>query len=452
MSTLGIINSDPKIKELVEFAFQQENGLSVGFGSVVPNNNNDLLFLIEEDEILEFLNYALPELVVINFSDPKINIEGIINHIKNDKWILNFGIIGLFSHEKDKEEQLLRKYKAINVLTLLDNYRLRTHLVKSIQIIEQNYQIIFQREFTKNLLEGASGSFTIENDLLAVPLYSGIGATILAQRGLINPDSKMHLQLALAELIVNAIEHGNCGITYEEKTKALDEGISPVDLIAEKCKDPKINEKKVTFNWEIKPDRAIFIIHDEGKGFDVKSHIEKVTNQDKYSLHGRGIQMAASLSHELKYNSKGNQVALVINHDISVEHEVPVGFSREQTVHVKKGDIVLREGEPSDYLYYISSGTYEVIHNDRQVGSLSPQDIFMGEMSFLLNQRRSATIRATSKGKLILLTQKTFINVIREYPHYGIFLSKLIARRLVRSNEQTAAQLNNADFTSDLAT
>ncbi|GHV84810.1 cyclic nucleotide-binding protein [Spirochaetia bacterium] len=431
MSTLGIINSDPKIRQRVELAFEE-----------IPGHNYDLLFLVEEDEILEFLNYALPELVVINFSDTQINVEQIIDHIRNDKWILNFGIIGLYSHETDKEEELLRKYKAINVLTLLDNFRLRTHLVKSIQIIEQNYQIIFQREFTKNLLEGASGSFAIDNDILAVPLYSGIGSTILAQRGLINPDSKMHLQLALAELIVNAIEHGNCGISYDEKTKALEEGISPVDLIVERCKDPVVAAKKVSFLWEIKPDRSIFIIQDQGKGFDVKAHIKKVSEQDDYSLHGRGIKMAASLSSELKYNAKGNQVALIINHDTSVEHEVPVGFSREQIVNVKKGDTVLREGEPSDYLYYISSGTYEVFHNDKLVGTLSPQDIFMGEMSFLLNQRRSATIKATSSGKLILLTQKTFINVIREYPHYGIFLSKLLAKRLVRSNEQTAARLS----------
>jgi anti-sigma regulatory factor (Ser/Thr protein kinase) len=432
MSTLGIINSDPEIRKRVEFAFQQ-----------VPDHNYDLLFLSEEEEILEFLNYALPELVVINLSDPQINIEGIIGHIQNDKWILNFGIIGLFSHEQHKEEQLLKKYKAINLLTLLDNYRLRTHLVKNIQIIEENYQIIFQREFTKNLLDGASGSFTIENDLLAVPLYSGIGATILAQRGLINPDSKMHLQLALAELIVNAIEHGNCGISYDEKTKALEEGISPIDLIAEKCKDPAVSAKKVSFLWEIKQDRSFFVIHDQGKGFNVKAHLEKIAKQDEYSLHGRGIKMAASLSHEIKYNAKGNQVALIIKHDIMVEHEVPIGFSREQTVTVKKGDTVLREGEPSDYLYYISSGDYEVLHSGKPVGVLSPQDIFMGEMSFLLNQRRSATIRATSPGKLILLTQKTFITVIREYPHYGIFLSKLLAKRLVRSNEQTAARLSN---------
>ena len=66
----------------------------------------------------------------------------------------------------------------------------------------------------------------------------------------------------------------------------------------------------------------------------------------------------------------------------------------------------------------------------------------MGEMSFLLNQRRSATIKATSTGKLILLTQKTFVNVIREYPYYGVFLSKLLAKRLVRSNDQNAARIN----------
>jgi anti-sigma regulatory factor (Ser/Thr protein kinase) len=431
MGVLGVINSDSEVKKYIEGAFEQ-----------FPDHNYELSFLSKEEEILEFLNYTLPELMVINFSDKQINIEGIITHIQNDKSILNFGIIGIFSDEKDKEEDLLKKYKAVNILTLLEYYRLKSHLVKNIQIIEKNYQIIFQAEFTRNLLEGAAGSFNIENDLLAVPLYSGIGAIILAQRGLINPDSKMQIQLALAELIVNAIEHGNCGISYEEKHKALEDGISAVDLIAKKCEDPVIRAKKVTFHWEIKSDRSIFIIQDEGKGFDVKAHIEKVKNQDKLSAHGRGIKMAVKIASELKYNTKGNQAAFIVKHDPSVENDVPIGFSKEQVIIVKKGDIVLKEGDPSDYLYYISAGTYEVLHNDKPVGSLSPQDIFMGEMSFLLNQRRSATIRATSTGKLILLTQKTFVNVIREYPHYGIFLSKLLAKRIVRSNEQNAARLS----------
>jgi anti-sigma regulatory factor (Ser/Thr protein kinase) len=428
MGILGVINSDPAVKKTVETVFKADMKLQY-----------DPRFFSETEEILEFLNYDLPEIVIINFSDPSIDIEGIVSHIRDDKWILNFGILGIFSGDKETEESLLKKYKSINVLAMLDSYRLRSHLVKSIRIIEQNYQLIFQREFSRNFLDGASGSFTIENDILAIPLYAGIAATILAQRGLINPDNKMHLQLALGELIVNAVEHGNCGISYEEKTLGMENGLSVVELVAERCKDPLIRNKKVEFLWDIHPEESVFVIRDEGGGFDVKAHLKKIAAQDIMSLHGRGIRMAAAFSSELKYNEKGNKVTLILKHDASVEHEVPVGFSHEQVVNVKKGDIVLREDEPSDYLYYIVSGKYRVFHNLKQVGTLSPQDIFMGETAFLLNQRRSASVRAEGPGKLILLTRKTFVSIIREYPHYGIFLSKLLAKRLVRSNDQNAA-------------
>jgi anti-sigma regulatory factor (Ser/Thr protein kinase) len=430
MGTLGVINSDPVVKKNIEAALLTD-----------MKTRYDLRFFSDPEEILEFLSYDLPEIVIVNFSDPSIDINEIVSHIRDDKWILNFGILGIFSGDRENEESLLKKYNAVNVLAMLDDYRLRSHLVKSIRIIERNYQLIFQREFSRNFLDGVSGSFTIENDILAIPLYAGIGATILAQRGLINPDNKMHLQLALGELIVNAVEHGNCGISYAEKTQGMENGLSVVELVAERCKDPLIRNKRVEFLWDIHPDESIFVIRDEGEGFDVKAHLKKIAAQDIMSLHGRGIKMAAAFSSELKYNEKGNQVTLILKHDASVEHDVPVGFSHEQVVSVNKGDIVLREDEPSDYLYYIISGKYTVFHNLKQVGILSPQDIFMGEIAFLLNQRRSASVRAEGPGKLILLTRKTFVTIIRKYPHYGIFLSKLLAKRLVRSNDQNAALL-----------
>jgi CRP-like cAMP-binding protein len=59
-------------------------------------------------------------------------------------------------------------------------------------------------------------------------------------------------------------------------------------------------------------------------------------------------------------------------------------------------------------------------------------------MSFLLNNRRSASVRADSDGKLIKISRTSFVSVVREYPHYGIFLSKLLARKLVRANARNA--------------
>jgi CRP-like cAMP-binding protein len=93
----------------------------------------------------------------------------------------------------------------------------------------------------------------------------------------------------------------------------------------------------------------------------------------------------------------------------------------------KKGDIIFRQGDISDYIYYISSGQYSVYHNDTVVGVMTPADIFMGEMSFLLNNHRSATVIAETDGKIIKISRKSFVQSIRSYPQYGLFLSKLLA-------------------------
>jgi anti-sigma regulatory factor (Ser/Thr protein kinase) len=302
MAILGIINSDPIVQTAVENAFS-------GCKKFEPQ------FLSKKEDISEFLDYELPEIVVINLSDPGITPDIVLAHIKGDIWLSNFGIIGIFSYERDQEEALLTKYRSVNVLTLLEKSRIRSHLVKSIEIIAENYQIIFQREFTRNLMGGDTGSFTLENDILAVPLYAGIGATILSQRGCIKVDKKMHLQLALDELLINAIEHGNCGISYDEKTRAMEEGKSVVDLVMERCKKPAIQAKRVEFQWEIKDNETVFIIRDQGEGFNVRENLKKIKEQDMTSLHGRGIRLAAMFSNQLKYNKKGNQVKLIIAHD-----------------------------------------------------------------------------------------------------------------------------------------
>jgi anti-sigma regulatory factor (Ser/Thr protein kinase) len=436
MSRLGIINTDSALKDSLEAVF-----LGTEAQDDPEGEGYDLKFFTEEEDILSFVRYEFPEIVLINFSDPHIDIDGVLTRITEDSSLLNFGIVGLYQNEKNMEDRILEKYKAVNILAILDNYQVRSHILKTVQIIERNYQIIFQREFNQSLLDKVSGSFIIDNDIMAISVYAGMGAMLLSQRGLIAPAKKMSLQLALSELIVNAVEHGNCGITYDEKTAAMDKGLSVVELVAEKCRDPAIRAKRVEVLWDIGQESTSFVIRDEGKGFDVRAHLKKITAQDNLSLHGRGIKMAGMYAAELRYNDTGNQVTMVIRHDANVEQVVPVGFTRGRVMTVKKGDIVLREDEPSDYLYYIVSGSYSIYHNLKKVGVLSPQDIFMGEMAFLLNQRRSASVRADGPGKLILLTRKSFVDIIRSYPHYGIFLSKLLAKRLVRSNDRNVELL-----------
>ncbi len=427
MSLIGVISSESALNDQITDAFAAD-----------PGGKWILQFPEGKDQILEFLNFDLPEIVIVNFSERAIDLPNILEDVRKDTWLHNFGIIGLFNGEKDREELLLESLKNVNVLALIDFQRVSSHIVKLTKIIEENRQIIFQRELSDRLFEHTSGSFTIDNDPLAVSIYAGIAATTVAQRGLIDPELKMHLQLALSELIINGVEHGNCGITYEEKTASLDRGLSVVELVEEKCKYPDIAAKRVFFEWDIQPEMTTFVIRDEGDGFDVKGLSTKLKEEGEYSLHGRGILMARGIASRLTYNSKGNEVTLIIKHNRQIVQETPRGFGDSEVVETRRGDIIFREGESSDFLYYISSGQYSVFHKARHVGMLKAGDIFMGEMSFLLNNRRSATVRTEVPGKLIRISRRDFVSVIKEYPHYGIFLSKLLARKLARANSRNA--------------
>ena len=223
------------------------------------------------------------------------------------------------------------------------------------------------------------------------------------------------------ELLTNALEHGNCGISYEEKSEWLNNGGIILDLIDKKLRMPEYADRKIHIDYTIGKDKSSFTIKDDGEGFDWKSRM----TDDAPGLeeaHGRGIALSKSLVSELRYNEKGNEVSFDIQNIVNVSNTVPGIMIPFKAVEYKKYDIVCRQNEPSNDLYFIVSGRYGVYANRKLISVLSPKDMFIGEMAFLLNDRRSATIMAAEDGKLIRIPKTQFLNLIRK--HSGIKLQE----------------------------
>ena len=124
---------------------------------------------------------------------------------------------------------------------------------------------------------------------------------------------KVHiLRIALREIIINAIEHGNFNISFEEKSQLIDNDNYFVCL-AERQQDMKYRNKRVQIEYSIDPREVIYQITDEGDGFDHKRILQEETvNVTKKMLgHGRGISMAKNCFDEMNYNDKGNHVRLI---------------------------------------------------------------------------------------------------------------------------------------------
>jgi CRP-like cAMP-binding protein len=67
---------------------------------------------------------------------------------------------------------------------------------------------------------------------------------------------------------------------------------------------------------------------------------------------------------------------------------------------VPDGTVILKEGDFANQFMAIEEGTAEVTRNGEKIGELGAGDVF-GEMGLLEKERRSATVKATSRVKLI---------------------------------------------------
>jgi len=434
MSLVAVLNSQPEVLALVEKALAPDK-----------KKNFVLSAARSADEALEILSFDLPEIVLWNATDPAIDPTPVIEGLQNDSWMHNFGIVAFFDPKLATEVQVNERLRDINLVTVLPLGSLVDHLLKHLRILDANRQILVHLQLGEKEGAKTTGSFNIDNDPTVVPVYAGLAAQSLVQRGYLPALRKRDLQIALAELIQNGIEHGNCAIDSAEKAEFLARGGSVSELIRSKVEaDQGLAQKKVTLEWEIQPGATKFYVRDQGVGFDVEAYRQRMKTHKLDELSGRGIRLARSIGGKVSYNRKGNVALLQLAHEEHVERRTPRGFEADEVLVAKKGDVVFQQGELSDHVFYITSGQFGVYHEGVPVGLLTPADVFMGEMSFLMNNMRTATVICENPGRLVKIPRRSFVNTLRQYPQYGLFLAKLMARKLTQGNQERAQKALDA--------
>lgn len=117
--------------------------------------------------------------------------------------------------------------------------------------------------------------------------------------------------LGLSELMLNAVEHGNLGIGYNEKSRLIEQGTLHEE-IERLLETEEFGSRRAELLIERRDGELIFEIHDQGPGFDWRTYLE-MSPERAFDTHGRGIAMSRMISFDqLEYLGAGNQVRAVI--------------------------------------------------------------------------------------------------------------------------------------------
>ena len=150
-------------------------------------------------------------------------------------------------------------------------------------------------------------SYRLENDLAMVPSF--VDLLVYRCAGGLAPTRAMELSLALRELLINAVEHGNLGVTFEEKSRALEAG-SMSALLQERAAHPDLGQRRVTVRARVVDDVITVQIADEGEGFDLDSLADPLDLSRQLAANGRGLLLARMSVDSLEYNDIGNLVTV----------------------------------------------------------------------------------------------------------------------------------------------
>ncbi|MBF0415423.1 MAG: response regulator [Magnetococcales bacterium] len=117
--------------------------------------------------------------------------------------------------------------------------------------------------------------------------------------------------IGLREILINAVEHGNLGITYEEKG-ILNSNNKLEEEIKRRLALPENQEKHVVVLFTRKEDEISFHIRDDGSGFDSEPYLD-FNPERMLDTHGRGIAIAVKASFDdVRYLGSGNEVECTI--------------------------------------------------------------------------------------------------------------------------------------------
>lgn len=111
-------------------------------------------------------------------------------------------------------------------------------------------------------------------------------------------------------------------------------------------------------------------------------------------------------------------------------------LASEQLFH--QGDYIVRQGEQGDQLYIIASGDVEIWLNtgrkEEQV-ALGKTGDFFGEMAVLETAPRSASIRAHTPVRALVIDGDPFKAILRDRPEVALTVLRGLSQRIRRANE-----------------
>jgi len=289
MKKILVIDDEEPVREVLGVALS-ENGYSV---FEAENGRNGVQKFIEVNPDITITDVNMPEM-------SGIDVTRKIKEMRSDADVVimtGYGTEDLVIQSlRSGATNYIKKPVDFNeLMSILDSLILKRENRKRFEVLKE---IVVKEEKT----------LSIGNNIARI--WGTVNQILFNLPSKIEEISVEGLKIGLYEILVNAIEHGNLGITYEEKKESLSNNTYNT-LLKHRLEEADKAGKKVKIKSVFSRSHLQVEIEDEGNGFNYKQLSFLEEPETLLSAHGRGILLASLYFDVIEYHGRGNSVTLL---------------------------------------------------------------------------------------------------------------------------------------------
>ncbi len=150
--------------------------------------------------------------------------------------------------------------------------------------------------------------FVLPNDPSLIPLLTAQLQEHLLRMRLCDPNGRIRMGVALEEALLNGMYHGNLELSSSLRQ---DGGDAYERLAAERRRQAPYAGRRLHVHVRLDASAAVFVIRDEGPGFDVTAVPDPTDPENFVKPSGRGLLLIRTFMDEATHNATGNEITLV---------------------------------------------------------------------------------------------------------------------------------------------
>lgn len=261
------------------------------------------LFASSGEEALAIINRETPDIVLTDMLMPAAEVDGfgLVEAIRAQRPLLP--VILMTAHgSEDIAIQALRRGAA----SYVPKKALAHRLGESIQQVLSASRATRRHQQALACLTHAEFHFVLDNNPALVPAVVGYLQQARVRMRRPCPQDGTLIGIALREALLNAIYHGN----LELAPQLREDEAAYRQLVVERQRQAPYRDRLVYLAARESSSEVVFIVRDEGPGFDPDFLPDPTDSANLEREYGRGLVLIKIFMDRVEHNASGNQITM----------------------------------------------------------------------------------------------------------------------------------------------